>query len=114
MVYSKLGQYNVLSYYKLHAISKAVEILSKKETRETSILCLKCGKRLQEQGTWKNSDWNRELWCESCQRWLDRDVVAIINQSLPGLSRFDSSKVDANKVVKRNMENMPLILQVDA
>ena len=100
--------------YKSRWVGLPIIQLSKKETRGTSILCPKCGKRLQEQGTWKNSDQNRELWCESCQRWLDRDVVAVMNQSLRGLSRFDSSKGDASEAVKRNVENIPLILQVDA
>lgn len=100
--------------YKSRWVGLQIIQLSKKETRGTSILCPKCGKRLQEQEIWNNSDHNRELWCESCQRWLDRDVVAVMNQSLRGLSRFDSSKGDAYETMKRNVEKIPLILQVDA
>ncbi|MGI0069527.1 MAG: IS200/IS605 family accessory protein TnpB-related protein, partial [Nitrosopumilaceae archaeon] len=83
--------------------------LSKKETRGTSTLCPRCGKRLQEQRA------SRDLWCEYCQRWQDRDVVAVMNQSLRGLSRFDSSKGDAGEAMKGNVDNsQPLILKVDA
>ncbi|MGI0040480.1 MAG: IS200/IS605 family accessory protein TnpB-related protein [Nitrosopumilaceae archaeon] len=81
--------------------------LSKKETRGTSTLCPACGKRLQEQRA------SRELWCEFCQRWLDRDVVAVMNQSLRGLSRFDSSKGVANEAMVQEL-GTPIILQVDA
>ncbi len=100
--------------YKSRWVGLPIIQLSKKETRGTSILCPKCGKRLQEQGTWNSSDQDRELWCEFCQRWLDRDVVAVMNQPLRGLSRFDSSKGDAGEAVKRNVEDIPLILRVDA
>ncbi len=82
--------------------------LSKKETRGTSTLCPIYGKRLQEQRT------SRNLRCDSCKRWFDRDVVAVMNQSLRGLSRFDSSKGDAIEAMKRNVEKIPLILRVDA
>jgi putative transposase len=81
--------------------------LSKKETRGTSTLCPTCGKRLQEQRA------SRELWCEFCQRWLDRDVVAVMNQSLRGLSRFDSSKGVADEAMVQEL-GTPIILQVDA
>ncbi len=89
--------------------------LSKKETRGTSILCPKCGKRLQEQRTLISSEHYRELWCEFCKRWFDRDVVAVMNQSLRGLSKLDSSKGDAGEAMKGNLGNaMPVILRVDA
>lgn len=94
--------------YKAQWIGLPVIQLSKKETNGTSTLCPTCGKRLQEQRT------SRELWCKTCQRWLDRDVVAVMNQSLRGLSRFDSSKGDVSETMNRNAEKIPLILQVDA
>lgn len=81
--------------------------LSKKETRGTSTLCPTCGKRLQEQRA------SRELWCEFCQRWLDRDIVAVMNQSLRGLSRFDSSKGVADEAMVQEL-GTPVILKVDA
>jgi putative transposase len=89
--------------------------LSKKETRGTSSLCPRCGKRLQEKRACKTSDYNRELWCKSCQRWLDRDVVAVMNQSLRGLLRFGSSKGDASEaMVQESGSQEPVILKVDA
>jgi putative transposase len=89
--------------------------LSKKDTRGTSTLCPRCGKRLQDKGTWNGSSRNRELWCDTCQRWLDRDVIAVMNQSLRGLPRLGSSKGDAGEAMKGNVDNaQPLILQVDA
>jgi putative transposase len=89
--------------------------LSKKDTRGTSTLCPRCGKRLQDKGAWNGSIHKRDLWCEFCQRWQDRDVIAVMNQSLRGLSRLGSSKGDADEVMKGNMENFqPLILRVDA
>jgi putative transposase len=100
--------------YKSKWVGLPIIQLSKKETRGTSTLCPACGKRLQEQWTWDNPDHDRELWCEYCQRWLDRDVVAVMNQSLRGLSRFDSSKGDAGEAMKRNVWKAPLIFQVDA
>ena len=81
--------------------------LSKKETRGTSTLCPKCGKRLQEQRA------SRELWCESCQRLMDRDVVAVMNQSLRGLLRFSSSKGGADEAMVQK-SGTPVILKVDA
>jgi len=93
--------------YKARWIGLPVIQLSKKETNGTSTLCPTCGKRLQEQRT------SRELWCNTCQRWLDRDVVAVMNQSLRGLSRFNSSKGDASETMNRNAVKIPLILQVD-
>ncbi|MGI0041602.1 MAG: zinc ribbon domain-containing protein [Nitrosopumilaceae archaeon] len=89
--------------------------LSKKETRGTSTLCPRCGKRLQDRGAWKLPDHNRELWCDICQRTIDRDVVAAMNQSLRGLPRFSSSKGDANEaMVQEPGSKEPVILKVDA
>jgi len=73
-----------------------------------------CQDYYQEQGTWNNSDHNRELWCDTCQRWLDRDVVAVMNQSLRGLSRFDSSKGVADEAMIQESGVLPVILKVDA
>ncbi|MGI0018827.1 MAG: IS200/IS605 family accessory protein TnpB-related protein [Nitrosotalea sp.] len=88
--------------------------LSKSETRGTSTLCPTCGKRLQDQRTWNRSDHNRELWCDTCQRWLDRDVVAVMNQSLRGLSRLDSSRGVAGEAMVQEFGVLPVILKVDA
>jgi putative transposase len=89
--------------------------LSKKDTRGTSTLCPRCGKRLQDKGAWNDFIHKRDLWCDTCQRWLDRDVIAVMNQSLRGLPRLGSSKGDAGEAVKGNVDSaQPLILQVDA
>ena len=80
--------------------------LTKQDTRGTSSLCPKCGKRLQDK-------WGRDLWCELCQRWMDRDVVAVMNQSLRGLLRFSSSQGVVCETMKRNLEYDPVILRVD-
>ena len=81
--------------------------LSKGETRGTSTLCPRCGKRLQEQRA------SRDLWCDTCQRWQDRDVIAVMNQSLRGLLRFSSSKGDADEAMVQE-SGTPVILKVDA
>jgi transposase len=33
----------------------------------------------------------RKLWCQNCKAWIDRDVVAALNLSVRGRSRFDRS-----------------------
>lgn len=90
---------------------KGIQIiqLSKKETMGTSSLCPTCGKRLQEQRT------SRDLWCESCKKRMDRDVVAVMNQSIRGWERLTHSKGVAGEAMKSNVENvLPLILRTDA
>lgn len=82
--------------------------LSKKETRGTSTLCPVCGKRLQEEKT------SRNLWCNTCQRWNDRDVIAAMNQSLRGWTRFAHSKGDASEAMVQESGALPVILRVDA
>lgn len=88
--------------------------LSKSETRGTSTLCPTCGKRLQDQRTLNNSEHDRELWCHTCKRWLDRDAVAVMNQSLRGLSRLDSSRGVAGEAMVQEFGMLPVILKVDA
>lgn len=56
----------------------------------------------------------RDLWCELCQRWMVRDVIAVMNQSLRGLLRFSSSQGVVCETMKRNLECNPVILRVDA
>lgn len=86
--------------------------LSRHETRGTSKFCPQCGKRTQESMDPRR---RRGLWCESCRRWFDRDVLAAMNLSLKGLLRFGSSKGDVGEAVKGNVDNpYPLILRVDA
>ncbi len=91
--------------------------LTKGETRGTTMDCPRCGERLQVpiQG---DKEHYRELWCEVCKRWRDRDLVAVMNISRKGWLRFDhsSKKGEAEEAVRGNVEHdlEPLILRVDA
>jgi len=84
--------------------------LTKSETRGTSSLCPKCGERLQSDRTHM-----RELWCEKCKRWMDRDMVAVMNISYRGWLRFNHSngKGPASEAMVEE-SGTPVILQVDA
>jgi putative transposase len=82
--------------------------LTKSETRGTSRLCPQCGKRITQVDRK-----TRQLWCDQCKKWMDRDVVAAMNLSVKGLARFASSQGLAGEAMKRN-PTMPVILRVDA
>jgi len=82
--------------------------LSVTETRGTSKLCPQCGKKITQVDRR-----TRQLWCDHCKRWMDRDVVAAINISIRGRSRFERSQGLAGEAVKGN-PNKPVILRVDA
>jgi putative transposase len=82
--------------------------LTKSETRGTSQLCPQCGKRITQVDRK-----TRQLWCDQCKKWMDRDVVAAMNLSVKGLARFASSQGLAGEAMKRN-PTMPVILRVDA
>jgi len=64
--------------------------LTKAETYGSSTECASCGERLRdpEMG---DAGHRRLLWCQSCKRWVDRDVNAALNLSKRGLTRFVSS-----------------------
>jgi len=81
--------------------------LSVKETRGTSQLCPRCGKKITQVD-------RRQLYCAQCKRWMDRDVVAAMNLSVKGLARFASSQGLACEAMRGNVEKEPLILRVDA
>ncbi|MGI0050009.1 MAG: zinc ribbon domain-containing protein, partial [Nitrososphaera sp.] len=83
--------------------------LSRSETRGTSQLCPRCGKKITQVDRH-----TRQLWCDQCKKWMDRDVVAAMNLSIKGLARFASSKGLADEAMKGNVEKEPLILRVDA
>jgi hypothetical protein len=85
--YGKLASYGVPSYYKVCAISRAA---GREDVQH-----------------------KRQLWCGKCQRWSDRDVVAVMNQSLSGWVRFAHSKGEAVEAMRGN-QTMPVILRVDA
>jgi putative transposase len=93
-------------------MGKRVPIIqpSVSETRGTSQLCPRCGKKI----TQVDRLTRQQLWCDQCKKWRDRDIVAAMNLSIKGLSRFASSKGFAGEAMKGNMEKEPLILGVDA
>ena len=87
--------------------------LTKGETRGTSKICPACGERLQEDRFSKVH--YRELWCEKCGKWRDRDVVAVMNISYRGWLRFRQSKGEAGEaMVQEPNETTMVILKVDA
>lgn len=88
--------------------------LTKSETRGTSQLCPRCGKRTQVAQR-QDVQRKRQLWCSTCQRWTDRDVIAAMNLSLKGLLRFGSPKGAAGEaMVQESGSKEPVILKVDA
>ena len=91
--------------------------LSRKDTRGTTMDCARCGERLQSPVR-GDAEHHRQLWCEKCERWMDRDLVAVLNISRRGRVRFarSSTEGEAGEAVKGNAEHdgEPLILRVDA
>ena len=91
--------------------------LSKRETNGTTMDCPRCGERLQVPVR-GDLEHERQLWCEKCEKWMDRDVVAVLNISRRGRVRFarSLSEGEAAEAVKGNAEHEgePLILRVDA
>jgi putative transposase len=91
--------------------------LTRDETKGTTMDCPRCGERLQVPVR-GDSDHNRQLWCDVCRRWRDRDLVAVLNISRTGWLRFDHSSTEggAGEAVKGNPEyDVELvILRVDA
>ncbi|TMI17325.1 IS200/IS605 family element transposase accessory protein TnpB [Candidatus Bathyarchaeota archaeon] len=73
--------------YKARWAGLPVIRLSRRETRGTSVVCHRCGERLQE-----DRQLRRKLWCASCRGKMDRDVVAAVNVSRRGRLRFDRSR----------------------
>jgi putative transposase len=86
--------------------------LTKKETRGTSLECVKCGERLQS--PFKNDvQHKRQLWCQTCRRWFDRDLVAVMNISRRGWLRFGQSKGIGSEAMVQEPERTTAILKVD-
>ena len=94
-----------------------VVTLSKSETRGTTMDCPRCGERLQVPIRGDERHY-RQLWCEGCGRWRDRDLCAVLNISRRGWLMFDHSSTEgkAGEAVKGNAEHEgePLILRVDS
>jgi IS605 OrfB family transposase len=65
--------------------------LTKSETYGSSSRCPTCGEKLHrpEKG---NVEHSRMPWCPVCKVWMDRDVIAALNLSTRGRSRFDRSR----------------------
>ena len=64
--------------------------LTKSETYGSSSTCPACGKRLRSPDR-GDAEHARMLWCQRCKVWMDRDVVAALNLSTRGRSRFARS-----------------------
>ena len=92
-----------------------VVTLTTSETRGTTMDCPKCGERLQSAAR-DDAEHYRQLWCDNCKMWRDRDFVAVLNISRRGWVRFAHSKGEAAEAVKGNPEHEgePVILRVDA
>jgi transposase len=65
--------------------------LTKSETYGSSSTCPACGEKLHNPAKGDVAH-ARMLWCQRCKVWTDRDVVAALNLSKRGLSRFASSR----------------------
>ncbi len=111
------GEFKRQVEYKAAWAGVPVITLTRSETRGTTMDCPRCGERLQVpiQGDHMH---NRQLWCEVCGIWRDRDLIAVLNISRRGWLRFDHSSTEdeARETMKRNAEHdrEPLILRVDA
>jgi len=94
-----------------------VVTLSRSDTRGTTMDCARCGERLQSPVR-GDQEHHRQLWCGKCERWMDRDLVAVLNISRRGRVRFarSSTEGEAGEAVRGNAEHdgEPLILRVDA
>lgn len=64
--------------------------LSKSETRGTSKLCPQCGERTQE-AIHGDRQHYRQIWCQSCKLWQDRDIVAAMNIACRGRAFLSNS-----------------------
>jgi putative transposase len=101
--------------YKAQWLGIPIIQLTKSETYGTSILCRICGKRTRTYECVKeDSKRRRQLYCENCDRWIDRDVNAVVNQSIRGLQRLCRSKGLSNEaMVSECGSKEPLIRKVD-
>ncbi|MDA4114485.1 MAG: transposase [Thaumarchaeota archaeon] len=70
--------------------------LTKGETRGITMDCVRCGERLQEPVRGDGAH-HRQLWCEGCKRWDDRDPIAVMNISRRAWLRFVHAKGGAGE-----------------
>ncbi|MEM3160779.1 MAG: transposase [Nitrososphaera sp.] len=88
--------------------------LTKSKTRGTSQLCPRCGKRVQEAER-DNPFYRRQLWCQDCRKWMDRDVVAAMNIARRGADVFQRPEGLAGEAMVQELGSVtPVILKVDA
>jgi putative transposase len=109
--------------------------LTRSETYGSSSECPACGEKLYNPAK-DDVAHRRMLWCQKCNVWIDRDVIAALNLSNRGRSRFDRSRPRsgedesrsqasassleageeglAGEAMKGNGTRMTLILRVDA
>jgi putative transposase len=73
--------------YKARWVGLPVIRLSRRETRGSSIVCPRCGERLQS-----DKRLERKLWCCNCRIVMDRDMVAAVNLARRGRVRFARSR----------------------
>ena len=86
--------------------------LTKGETRGTSLECIQCGERLQ--GPLKGDvQHKRQLWCKKCEKWFERDLVAVMNISRRGWARFAQSKGLPSEAMVKEPDKTTAILTVD-
>ena len=64
--------------------------LTKSETYGSSSTCSRCGERLRSPAK-GDVEHGRMLWCQACEVWMGRDVIAALNLSKRGRSRLDRS-----------------------
>jgi putative transposase len=94
--------------YKARWLGIPVIQLTKSETRGTSSICYACGERLQS-----SREKPRLLWCEKCEKWYDRDLVAVMNISHKGWMRFVHSKGIGGEAVNGDPTTAAAIPRVD-
>ena len=87
--------------------------LTRNETKGTTMDCPRCGKRFQLAAR-GDSEHYRQLWCEGCGSWIDRDLAAVLNISRRGWVRFAQSKGEAGEAMVQEPEGTTVILKVDA
>ena len=83
--------------------------LAKSETSGTSSQCYQCGERLQGDRAKP-----RQLWCQKCGKWFDRDLVAVMTISSKGWLRFDHSKGEAGEAMVQEPSKEAVIMRADA
>jgi putative transposase len=91
------GQVQRQLEYKARWAGLPIIHLSLRDTRGSSVTCPRCGERLQS-----DKHHTRQLWCQNCKVWTDRDEIAAINLSRRGRLRFDRSKGEAVEAMKGN------------